>query len=202
MLMDTSNAIGRIIGSSLVLQKLWEQPTTWFSNRKSHIKGLGLLFGVSTKIVGTSKLILHPVVQYMHVAMRHRSLKLVLFNHAVMTTRSLTIILVCNTQFLRKMVIFSKKYLPKISSCFSSSTSILVCLLSFVYVGWVERVRYHSDDVKVNTLNNSIWCSTPNLSFALFPMTFSNFGLYFHQKCSVFGLCFFEKKVVCIWSVM
>ena len=60
--MDTSNAIGRIIGSSLVLQKLWEQ-RTWSSNRKSHIKGLGLLFGVSTKIVGTSKLILHLVVQ-------------------------------------------------------------------------------------------------------------------------------------------
>ena len=100
MLMDTSNAIGRIIGSSLVLQKLWEQ-RTWSSNRKSHIKGLGLLFGVSTKIVGTSKLILHPVVQYMHVAMRHRSLKLVLFNHAVMTTWSLKIILDCNTHFLK-----------------------------------------------------------------------------------------------------
>ena len=99
MLIDTSNAICGIIGSSLLLQRLWEQPT-WSSNRKSHLKGLGLLFGVPTKIVGTSKLILHPVVQYMHVAMRHRSLKLVLFNHAVMTTWSLKIILVSKHKFM------------------------------------------------------------------------------------------------------
>ena len=75
MLMDTSNAIGGIIGSSLFLQKIVEQPT-WSSNRKSHLKGLGLLFGVPTKIVGISKLILNPVVQYMHVAMRNQYIHL------------------------------------------------------------------------------------------------------------------------------